>query len=160
PLPPLASLVSFGWVMTLGFALVASAVILSLSSRRGGRAAATIGTWACGYTAGTPRMQYTASSFADPLVRILAGFLRPSVRRPDIHGPFPGPSRLAVHVDDVVLEGAVRPSFAHAHRFLARMRVLQGGHLNLYVFIILLGTLALLLTTLPILAGLRALWME
>jgi hydrogenase-4 component B len=157
-LPTLASLVSFGWVMVLGLALVAATAILALSGRLTRRTGASTETWACGYAAGTARIQYTASSFADSLVGILSGFLRPRIRHPEMGGVFPAPSHMAVHVDDVLLEGAVRPSFTHTARFLARIRVLQGGHVNLYIFIILIGALALLMSTLPVMAGLRALW--
>lgn len=36
-------------------------------------------TWGCGYAAPTPCMQYTASSFADMIVDLFAGILRPDI---------------------------------------------------------------------------------
>ena len=158
PLPALASLVSFGWVMALGLAIVAATVILALLGRLTLRTEANAETWGCGYVAGTARIQYTASSFADPLVGILSGFLRPRIRHPDIAAILPAASRMTAHVDDVLLEGVVRPSFTRAGKFLAHIRILQGGHVNLYIFFLLLGALTLLLTTLPIMEGVRALW--
>ena len=65
---------------------------------------------------------------------------------------------MEVHVDDVILEGALRPSVVRVSTLLARVRVLQGGHVNLYIFIILLGALALLLSAVPLLSAFRALW--
>ena len=41
-------------------------------------------TWDCGYAAPTPRMQYTASSFASPLLLLFRMFLRPRI---DLHPP-------------------------------------------------------------------------
>ena len=45
-----------------------------------GRGARRSATWGCGYTALSPRMQYTGGSFSDPLVRLFQAFL-PSLRR-------------------------------------------------------------------------------
>ena len=158
PVPTLAFLVPFGWLTALGLGLVAATLLLAGSRWRELRAAADTETWGCGYADSSPRVQYTASSFADTLVGLLSGFLRPERHLPDVSGVFPGRARLDVHVDDVVLEGVLRPSLARAGALLARVRVLQGGHVNLYIFIILLAALALLLSALPILSALRALW--
>jgi hydrogenase-4 component B len=157
-LPALGSMVSFGWLTALGLGLVAATLLLAGSRRRELRAAADTETWGCGYAATSPRLQYTASSFADTLVGILSGILRPKRHLPRVSGIFPGSAHLEVHIDDVVLERALRPSLVRAGALLARARVLQGGHVNLYIFIILLGALALLLSALPIMAALRALW--
>jgi len=46
-------------------------------------------TWGCGYTAPSPRMQYTGSSFAEQFARIFESFL-PVLRRDKLPvGPFP-----------------------------------------------------------------------
>jgi len=45
-----------------------------------GRGARRGATWGCGYTATSPRMQYTGSSFSDQLARLFRAFL-PSARR-------------------------------------------------------------------------------
>jgi hydrogenase-4 component B len=53
-----------------------------LAARRGARrrpAARTAALWACGGGAPTARMQYTATSFAEPLTRVFDGVLRPDV---------------------------------------------------------------------------------
>ncbi len=157
-LPAVGSLVSFGWLMALGLGIVVAASVLAGSRWRELRASASSGTWSCGYAGGSPRLQYTASSFADLLVGILSGFLRPKRHPPRLSGIFPGPAQMSVHVDDVLLEGALRPSLVRASTLLARVRVLQSGHINFYIFIILLGALALLLSALPLLSAFRALW--
>ncbi|MDP2958568.1 MAG: proton-conducting transporter membrane subunit [Longimicrobiales bacterium] len=157
-LPALGSLVSFGWLMALGLGLVAATIVLTGSRWRELRTLADTETWSCGYGGGSPRLQYTASSFADLLVGILSGFLRPRRHLPRLSGIFPGRAHMEVHVDDVMLEGALRPSVVRASTLLARVRVLQGGHVNLYIFIILLGALALLLSAVPLLSAFRALW--
>jgi hydrogenase-4 component B len=46
-------------------------------------------TWGCGYTGPTPRMQYTASSFAQFLVTLFGWALRPTVHWPQLTSLFP-----------------------------------------------------------------------
>lgn len=67
------------------------------------RRARTSVTWACGYAAVNPRMQYTGSSFSQPLVRIFESIL-PSLRREKLPSElFPAqPGHLATHHIDPV----------------------------------------------------------
>jgi hydrogenase-4 component B len=104
------------------------------------------GTWDCGYAAPAPSMQYTASSFAEILVDIFSGILRPERHQPEINGLFPGPSSFRSHVPEVVLEKGILPFFAATDRRLAAIRRLQNGQLNhyiLYIFVALIILLAL-----------------
>jgi hypothetical protein len=103
-------------------------------------------------------MQYTASSFADEIVNLLSGLLRPHVHRPEIEGVFPRRSRLSVHVEDTVLEGAVRPGLSRAAELMTGVRVLQGGRVQLYILYLLLGAVVLLAASLPLLSAFRSLW--
>ena len=60
-------------------------------------------TWGCGYTAGSPRMQYTGSSFTEQFARVLEAFL-PVQRRerlaPELFPQHPG--HVATHHPDPV----------------------------------------------------------
>ena len=60
-------------------------------------------TWACGYTAGSPRMQYTASSVSVQFARLFDAFM-PALRRERLpRDIFPSePGRLATHHPDAV----------------------------------------------------------
>ncbi|HQU14226.1 MAG TPA: hypothetical protein PKV70_08240, partial [Thermodesulfobacteriota bacterium] len=64
-----------GKPFTVAIALVIAIAGLSLLRavllRRNGRRAG--GTWGCGFPYATPRMQYTASSFADPILHVFQG---------------------------------------------------------------------------------------
>ena len=157
-LPHIASLVPFQALTAVGVALLAIVGVVALWSARKLRSAPTTETWACGYAGVSSRLQYTASSFASALVGILSTLLRPRERRPEVSGAFPAPTRADVHVDDALLEGVVRPAFRRAGTLLGRLRVIQAGHLNLYILTILVGALVLLLTTVQVLPALRALW--
>jgi hydrogenase-4 component B len=104
------------------------------------------GTWDCGYAAPAPSMQYTASSFAEMLVGIFGGILRPERHHPDIKGLFPGRSSFESHIPEVVLDKGILPFFAAVDLQLAKIRRLQNGQLNhyiLYIFVALIILLAL-----------------
>jgi hydrogenase-4 component B len=103
-----------------------------------GRAAAPAPTWDCGYAAPDARMQYTASSFGDGLVGLLAFALRPVVHLPRAGGAFHS------HVPDTVLDRVVLPAFTRAGRALGLLRPLHRGSVHLYLVYILGALVALL----------------
>lgn len=103
-------------------------------------------TWGCGYTAPSPRMQYTASSFASPIIRFFASILRSRESIPPVQGLFPAPVRLEMETPDV-FEGILFESPAKwaAVRMNTLRKKVQHGHMNLYVLYIAISLLALLL---------------
>jgi hydrogenase-4 component B len=108
------------------------------------RALGETGTWDCGYAAPASSMQYTASSFAEMLVGIFGGILRPERHTPEIRGLFPGQSSFESHVPEVVLEKGILPFFTFSDRYLAKIRRLQNGQLNHYILYIFLALIVLL----------------
>lgn len=84
-------------------ALVAGLGLAAVASAFAGRGAARSVTWGCGYTAGTPRVQYTASSFVGPLAEWFAGVMPPVVTQHLPTGLFPsaGGSFRSNHPDPV-----------------------------------------------------------
>jgi hydrogenase-4 component B len=143
----LRQLVPFGWVTGMGLALVAGlavgAAVLWVRVRRGGRAAGP--TWGCGYAAPTPRMQYTASSFAQMLVRLFAWALLPRTHRPGPLPLFPGRAEFHSGVPDAVLDRAVLPGAGVGAGALSWARVVQSGSVQAYVAYIFVTLLVLLL---------------
>lgn len=93
-------------------------------------------TWGCGYTAPSPRMQYTASSVAQFLVKLLAWPLQPQVHRPQLDGFFPKAAHFESHVPEVVLERAVMPTVHSLGRFLFWFRLVQQGSVQVYLLYI------------------------
>ncbi len=73
----LAPLIPFVWASR---ALAAVLLVVGIAAWLGGRGARRGATWGCGYTAATPRMQYTGSSFTEQFARVFESFL-PSLRR-------------------------------------------------------------------------------
>ena len=102
-------------------------------------------TWDCGYLAPSPRMQYTASSFADMLVRLTSSILRPQRHDPRVTGLFPKSVHCETHVPEVLLELCYLPFIRRAQLMISPLRKLQHGQLNLYVLYILLSLVLLLI---------------
>jgi hydrogenase-4 component B len=89
-------------------------------------------------------MQYTASSFAQPLVDMFRLVLWTHRRQHPVEGLFPHEARLETHTPDVFREGIFRPAFLGVAWAMARLKWLQHGRLQLYVLYIVLTLLVLL----------------
>jgi hydrogenase-4 component B len=110
-----------------------------------GRRVDAAGTWDCGYARPTARMQYSASSFAQPLTELFGAFLRTRRKFEPPAGLFPTASSLATETPDTASEFLFRPLFAGTGWALARLRWLQQGRIQLYVLYIALTLLVLLI---------------
>jgi hydrogenase-4 component B len=94
-------------------------------------------TWGCGYLAGTPRMQYTSTSFSEVLVALFRWVVRPRVEAPSIKELFPQSAAFRSEAPDSVLEQMVRPSLRWVGGRVLFFRVFQQGSLQAYLFYIL-----------------------
>lgn len=122
-------------------------VALALLRRRllASRVVTTSVTWDCGYAAPTARMQYSASSFAQPLVDLFHAVLRTHTDAPSPDGLFPEATVFASHTPDTCREGFYRPLFVGIGRGLGSLRRFQHGNLHLYVLYIAVTMLVLLI---------------
>jgi hydrogenase-4 component B len=105
-------------------------------------------TWDCGYQAPTPRIQYTATSFAQMLTDAFSYLLRPQARQPRVQGLFPRPSRFRTVFPDLFLDRGARPFFDRFADLLGRLRFLQGGHLPIYLLYVIITLVVLFAWTL------------
>ena len=101
-------------------------------------------TWDCGYAAPTASMQYTASSFAQPLGRLFRSVLRTQSHEQVPAGYFPDSAHLASHTPDVATTHLFLPLFARARRGLESLRWLQQGRVQLYLLYIFITLVVLL----------------
>jgi NADH:ubiquinone oxidoreductase subunit 5 (subunit L)/multisubunit Na+/H+ antiporter MnhA subunit len=122
-------------------ALAATALRSLLLARRG---VARSGTWDCGYAAPTPRMQYTASSFAQPILELFAPLLGTRVSSLKPMGLFPAKASHATDTPDSFRERVVAPVVAEIARRIAPFRKIQEGRVQVYVLYIALTLLAVL----------------
>jgi len=145
--PRLATLAPLDWVTIMGLALIAGLVVVGavLLTRLRGSIVEKGSTWACGYVAPTPRMQYTSSSFAQMLVGLFAWALRPRIHKPRDMRLFPHKTDLHSAVPDAVLDEAVLPAFRFGAWLFAWFRVFQQGSIQAYLLYIFIALIALLL---------------
>ncbi len=144
------ALIPLGWV-SAAFAAFAALVALLIALRSGllsGRTVGAAGTWDCGYARPTARMQYTASSFAQPLVRVFSGLVgtRNQEKRPE--GVFPADASFASDTPDPLRRRLYDPLFTHTLALLTHLRGAQHGRVQLYVLYIALTLIALLVFSL------------
>ena len=101
-------------------------------------------TWDCGYAQPTPRMQYTASSFAQPLTSVFHGLLQTRTRLSAVHGIFPQSASLTTETDDLSQAWLYQPLFAGMNRIFTSLRWVQHGRVHLYVLYIAVTLVVLL----------------
>lgn len=106
------------------------------------------GTWDCGYAAPTPRMQYTAGSFAGIITDWFSWILRPQRHARLPQEPFPARAKFAEHTPETVLDHVIEPAGSLLMRVSTAVRRLQHGRLQAYILYLLIGLAALALVAL------------
>ena len=109
-----------------------------------GRTVAQSVTWDCGYAQPSARMQYTASSFAQPLMALFAPLLGARRTPAAPEGYFPRAASFNTATPDAARVALYEPAFSGVGWLLARVRWLQQGRIQLYVLYIALTLLVLL----------------
>ncbi len=139
-LGPLSAVVSVGLIAIVLIAVLAALRTRLLRSRevRDGV------TWDCGYAAPTARMQYTSTSFVQPLTDFFSPVLRCRKHIHEPRGLFPDAASARTHHEDVFLTGLFSRSYRGVSWLLSKLHWLQHGRLNLYVLYIALTLVALL----------------
>jgi hydrogenase-4 component B len=110
-----------------------------------GRTVTTTVTWDCGYAEPSPRMQYTGSSFSQPLTELFQLVLRPRLDVLPVKGFFPRAASFDIETPDVCRERLYAPIVRGIGRVLSSFRWLQHGQVQLYVLYIAVTLLVLLL---------------
>jgi hydrogenase-4 component B len=119
------------WQLSV-LALVLLAALLGLSrlrtamlSRNLAHPAPTTPTWGCGYTRPSPRMQYTASSFAWSLIQSFRQVLWPHRDVVAPTGPFAGRASLELHTPDMAEHDLFAPMVKGVNRFFQMIRTVS-----------------------------------
>jgi hydrogenase-4 component B len=140
PLAPLPLVGLAGWAL-----LVLLVVLGVWLQRRTRRAPRDVTTWGCGYVAPTPRMQYSASSFADFLVSQFRFGLWTERHGGRVRGLFPGHGEFASHTPDLVLDRILLPAFHRLALACSWLRArVQNGLIPTYLLYVALTLLLLL----------------
>ena len=123
------------FTVALAAALAAAWAARSRLQRR--RASRAADTWGCGFSPVTPRMQYTASSFATPVLDAYRAVAGVRVHRTA--------TSFATHAVDPVLDAVVLPVWHGVQSAAGRVRPLQRGRLSLYLIYIVAALVGVLL---------------
>ncbi|MCG2711573.1 MAG: hydrogenase [Candidatus Omnitrophica bacterium] len=99
--------------------------------------------WDCGYARPNPRMQYTASSFAQPIVDFFRGILRTQKNASKITEYFPEDTSFKTETADLFSEKFFSPVFKFIHLAAEKLTWVQHGQLQFYILYILFALLVL-----------------
>ena len=109
-----------------------------------GKTVGSAGTWGCGFTQPTTRMQYTGTSYAASILE----FFRPAAPlkedHPAIRGLFPKTSHYHSHIHDLAELHMTRVIVNPVLWLFDRLRWIQHGDIHLYIGYILLAIVVLL----------------
>lgn len=143
-LGPVRAVAWAGWILLV---LVGALALVRLRLLRG-REVRRAPVWGCAYAAPTARMQYTAASFPDPALAPFAAVVVPKVEREGPDGYFPSHARYEDRLSDAAGDRLLLPLVRRFVDALGRVRVVQGGRLQLYLLYVLATLIALLVWTL------------
>jgi hydrogenase-4 component B len=102
-------------------------------------------TWGCGYPHPTARMQYTATSFADPVLMPFASALQVRTHGGPPKQLFPTEAHFEKHLGDMAGERVLVPAWRRFLHTALRLKVIQHGRMQLYLVYILVTLVGLLL---------------
>jgi hypothetical protein len=136
--------------LLIGFTAIVI-LLLSLNRALANSKARRVEAWGCGRDVQTPRMQYTATSFAEPLQRVFADVLRPQTDVEVTHVAeslyYEQSLRYRNRVGDALEKHGYRPLIEAAFAVGRLARRLQNGSIHRYLafgFVALLVVLVVL----------------
>ena len=129
--------------MAIFFAIFLLILVLRMVLYRG-KTVGRSGTWGCGFTQPTVKMQYTGSSYAASILAFFKPVAPLHEDHPVIRGRFPEKTYYRSHVNDIAElhmgNAIVRPILW----LFDQLRWIQHGDIHLYIGYILLAIVVLL----------------
>lgn len=148
PIPPrlTESMAPLGAISVAGWLLLILLLLIGwLLWRRSQNAPRALGTWGCGYQFPACSMQYTASSFADSLVRLFRFGLWSRRQGGNLTALLPARGEFSSHTPDLILDRTLIPAFASiAWLFRWLSRLFQNGVVAIYLLYVALTLITLL----------------
>jgi formate hydrogenlyase subunit 3/multisubunit Na+/H+ antiporter MnhD subunit len=129
-----------------GLCLLAGVFLLLLLRRAllGREGTRSSGTWACGYGIASPRIQYSALSFVEPLAGLFSAVMGLTRRHVQWGTFFPSRMLFEIRIADRLLTGFFTPLFEGLRRLCDALKILQHGKIHLYILYIFITAAALL----------------
>ena len=120
-------------IASLMFIILAALLYVAKTRRNASRKVAVGPVWGCGYSEGTPKIQYTATSFVKTYTQLfsfLLGIRRECVRP---EGIFPVEGSFESESYDKLENGFITKPLGAYGRFMDRFSFLQNGKMQFYV---------------------------
>jgi formate hydrogenlyase subunit 3/multisubunit Na+/H+ antiporter MnhD subunit len=137
---------SYNGLILLVFILVSTSLVAAFVHRFGSRAVRRSPAWDCGYPDPSPRTQYSAGSFAQPLRRVFGETLFRA--RDEVDMPTPGdtrPARFTARWQDLVWERLYLPAAKLVEAIAERLNVLQYLTVRRYLAMMFAALVTLLI---------------
>jgi hydrogenase-4 component B len=109
-----------------------------------GKTVTRSGTWGCGFTRPTVKMQYTGSSYAASILEFFRPVAPLTEDHPAVRGRFPQKSHYHSHVSDIAERHMGNVTVRPVQALFEKLRWLQHGDIHLYIGYILLAIVVLL----------------
>lgn len=101
-------------------------------------------TWDCGYIGGTNRMQYSGSSFVQPIVTFFKFFLGYQSKIEYHNSYFPVKGSITTKITDILHDKIYLPLFIYIINLYSKLHLVQQGSVQAYVSYILIALFVLL----------------
>lgn len=118
---------------SLIFLLLAGLIYVARNRHNTRRSIAEGPTWGCGYTEGTPRIQYTATSFVKTYVQLFSFLLGNKMEQEIPTEIFPVSGHFESESYDKLESGLIDKPLGAYHRLMDRFTFLQNGKMQFYV---------------------------
>jgi len=141
------------WAAAIALLIVGAAAVVALSVRLAGcaRHVRIDAAWNCGRIVQSPRSEYTAAAFAEPLKRVFTGFYRPTQEvTVDVHPAsryFVRAIRLRADLAPWMEQMLYEPLLRVTQGVSNRMRQIHSGSIHFYLALLPGALLLLLLVT-------------
>ncbi len=144
---PLAPFEQLAGNITRAAALVFAVFLIILALRTAlyrGKTITRSGTWGCGFTQPTVKMQYTGSSYAASILEFFRPVAPLTEDEQKVRGNFPQQTHYHSHVNDIAELHMGRAIVQPILSLFDKLRWLQHGDIHLYIGYILLAIVVLL----------------
>jgi formate hydrogenlyase subunit 3/multisubunit Na+/H+ antiporter MnhD subunit len=130
-------------IVAVAFILLVGVIHLLRERILSGREVEIRETWGCGYDRIDSKMQYTASSFAEPIMTFSKPLSGRRASESIDKSFFPASSSLKTTTKDPLME-TISSMYGKLQNLFLRMKVIQHGNVHLYVLYIVVALLAAL----------------
>ncbi len=134
-------------IATIGAILILAIVVLYMLKKSLYKKVDKAPTWGCGYNKATPRMQYSATSYASVFIKTLMPLFKRvvDVKKPKVI--FQKDAHFHMHLEDVEEAYFIHPMIKSIEKFFAKFERIQNGNIQSYI---LYGLIFLLLSIIAV----------